>query len=567
MKASNTTPWIKYFDREKLDSEIPKCTMYEELCNCSKNKGHLTALYYYGTKVSYRHMIEKIDWYAAGFSDLGVREGDIVSFLTVSIPEAIYSIYGLNKIGAVCNFIDVRTDESHIIEYIKKAKSKVLIVLDYAFDKIRPHIYSLGLELIIVESARDSLLPSRKIMTRKRKITVKRDDNRILSNEEFEGLSVGKKVKPVEYKRDMPAVITRTGGTTGRSKGVVLTNENMNALYANFRDFDISGEDTKLLNFLPLAASYGIACGIHMALCMLTENILVPKFKAEDFAGLVYRHRPNHIIGVPLLYDYMMHSKKLQKIDLSFVQTMAAGGDSASISFEKDLYKFIKDRNVDYPLAQGYGLSETTSACAFGIRDIHKNGSVGVPCAHNIISVFKPGTSKELNIGEHGEICICGPTVMKEYLDEPEETANVIWTHEDGKRWVHSGDFGYMDEDGFLFIEGRLKRSIIRFDGHKNYPVQIEGVVDEHKCVRNSCVIPVRDLNHEQGELPLVVIEKEPKCRLTDEDLTKEIMQLCKRGLEERSWPVGVKIVNSIPTTDNGKNDYNKLIKIFEKHI
>lgn len=566
MKASQAKPWLKYFNKEMIERPLPECTMYEQLRECAKGKGNLTALSYYGTKVSYRHMLEKVNWYAAGFSDLGIKEGDIVSFLTVSIPEAIYSIYGLNRIGAVCNFIDVRTDESHIREYIKKAKSKVLIVLDLVFEKVRPHIYDLGLELVIVESPRDSLLPSRKLATRKTKIKLKSDDKRILTNEEFEGLSVGKMIEGVKYKKDMPAVITRTGGTTGKSKGVVLTNDNMNALYANFRDFDISGDGTKLLNFLPLAASYGIACGIHMALCMLTENILIPKFKPEEFPGLVYKHKPNHIIGVPLFYDYMMHSKKMQNMDLSFIQNMAAGGDSASKDFEERLEQFVKARGVKYPLAQGYGMSEVTSACAFGIRDVHKNTSAGVPCVHNTISVFRPGTTEELDIGERGEICITGPTVMKEYLDEPEETANIIWTHEDGQRWVHSGDFGHIDEDGFLYIEGRLKRSIIRFDGHKCYPVQIEGVVDSHKCVRNSCVIPVRDLNHEKGELPLIVIEKEPACPLTDDALIKEIMDLCKLGLEERSWPLGVKIIDKIPATDNGKSDYIKLIELFGKH-
>ncbi|MCQ2550813.1 MAG: acyl--CoA ligase [Clostridia bacterium] len=564
MKASKTRPWLKHYDEEKVNRPLPKCTMYEMLAEVSKDYGNLKALRYYGTEVTFAKLVDNIDYYANAFSAYGIKKGDMVTFLTVSIPESIYSIYGLNKLGAVCNFIDVRTDEGHITEYIKQSESKVLIVLENVFEKVK--LDELDLDLVLVQSAADSLKGFKKMaMKAKTKVNIPYGKS-IVKISEFAKGGEGTNATKVQYQEDMPAVITRTGGTTGKSKGVILTNDNMNAVYANFRDTDVSVPGKSVLNFLPLGASYGIACGIHMALCMVAENILIPAFKPEDFADLVYKHRPNHIIGVPIFYEYMMRSKKMQNMDLSFIDTMAAGGDTATANFEKTLREFTIERGVKFPLAQGYGMSECASACAFGARNVHRDGSVGTPCVHSIIGIFEPGTTDELDTGMTGEICIAGPTVMAGYLGEDEETKNTIWVHEDGTRWIHSGDLGHIDEDGFLFIEGRIKRSIIRFDGHKNYPVQIEDVVGKHPGVHNDCVIPVKDRSHVQGELPLILVEKDAQCTLSDEEFAKEIMDNCKAGLEQRSWPVACIVVPEIPITMTGKNDFMKLIKEYGEY-
>ena len=559
-KPSVAKPWLKYYKQECIDKPLPKCSMYGQLKESSHNSPNQTALEYYGTKVTYTQMMDKIDQYAAAFVELGVKPGEYVSFFTVSLPEAIYSIYGLNKIGAVCNLIDVRTDEEHTKEFMAKAKSDKLIVIDIAFDKVKRSLDELGIRTVILQSAGDSLDSFKRWqLKRKTHVHVHADGKRIIRNEDFAKMGENKSVAEIPYEEDRPAIVTRTGGTTGVSKGVLLTNDSLNAVYANFRDVVGTGKGGSFLNFLPLAASYGIACGIHMGLCMNVIDILIPKFKPDDFADLIYKYKPNYIIGVPIFYETLLHSRKMKNFDLSFCIAMAAGGDSANIGFERRLREFTKARNAKYPLAQGYGMSEGSSAVAFGVFDIHKDGSAGIPCVHTTISIFKPGTTEELDIGESGEICITGPTLMKEYLDEPEETAHVMWKHPDGQVWIHSGDLGYIDEDGFLFLEGRMKRSVVRFDGHKSYPVQLEDVVSKHPDVKNCCVIAIQDMTHDQGELPLVIAEPVPEFMGDREDLRKEIMELCAKGIEERSQPADAVIVDVIPVTNNGKNDITVL--------
>ena len=559
-KPSIVKPWMKHYDPEWAARPIPACSMYAQLKESSGNSLDQTALSYYGTEITYLEMMKKIDQYAAAYAELGVKAGEYVSFFTVSLPETIYSLYGLNKIGAVCNLIDVRTDKDHTKEFIAKAKSDVLIVLDLVWPKVADALDELGIRKVIVQSAGDSLPFFKKIAVKlKTKTQVPFDGKRILRDKELAAMGAGKQVEEIPYEKDRPAMVTRTGGTTGVSKGVLLTNDSMNAVYANFRDVVGTGKGNSFLNFLPLAASYGIACGIHMGLCMNVIDILIPKFSPDDFADLIHDLKPNYIIGVPIFYENLMHSPKMKNFDFSFIEAMAAGGDSANIGFEKRLYKFMSERNVRYPMSQGYGMSETSSAVAFGVFHTHKDGSAGIPAAHSTISVFKPDTTEELDIGETGEICITGPTLMKEYLDEPEETAHVMWEHPDGQKWVHSGDIGYIDEDGFLFLKGRMKRSVVRFDGHKSYPVQIEAVVNRHPGVKVCCVVPIQDRTHEQGEWPLVIAEPPEEFTGDMTELRQEIMTMCAEGIEERSQPVGCVIVDKIPLTDVGKVDFKHL--------
>lgn len=562
--ASIEKPWLKYFPAENIDKPLPQCTMYEWLKETCDGHHDIKAITYYGNSFTYGQMIDSIDRYAAAFTEFGIKKGEFVTLITHVIPETMYTIYALNKIGAVCNFIDPRNDLPHTVEFTRKAKSEVLILLDAMYEKFAPAFDDMGVKKIIVQEASQSLPPLKKLAMKLKGSKVPYDGKRIFKNADVEKLGIGKDVPCIPYEKDYPAVITRTGGTTGVSKGVVLTNDSLNAVSANFRDAGIKYEyGEKFLNFLPVGVSYGIGCGVHMGFNMTIENILVPKFKPDIFAKLIVKHKPNHVIGVPVFYENLMNSPIVKKMDLSFLSTTAAGGDSASAGFEEKLQKFFSDHGMTYPLAQGYGMSETSSAVAFGVQNIHRKGSAGVPCIHSCIAAFKPGTTEELPIGVTGELCISGPTLMKEYLYEPEETANVMWTHPDGTVWVHSGDLGRVDEDGFVFIEGRIKRSIVRFDGHKVYPAQLETVINSNPLIANCCVIGTKDMTHEQGFLPLVVFELTAEGKGKEDEMVKTVLEMCKTGMEDRSQPCGAVAIDKIPITNSSKNDYVALTKEF----
>ncbi len=573
--ATIDKPWMKYYDMVSDNDNPPKCTLYELVKErCKKlHFENKTALFYYGTEISFKKMFEIIEQYSAAFALIGVKKGEIVSLIAPPMPESICTIYALNRIGAVANIIDPRTDGPHTREFIKKAGSRVLVTLEMCFLHVEKHLDELGLDYVICEDPSASLPPLKRFAynLKSKKCDIPYDGKRVIRNADFFKFAEGKSVERVKYEPDMPAVITRTGGTTGISKGVVLTNDSMNAVAANFyltipeRTYGADSSES-FLNFVPLAASYGIVVSTHMSMTMGFKNIMIPKFNPDRFDKLVLCFKPRHIIGVPVVYEKLIYSPKIKGKDLSFIETMAAGGDSASESLEDKLDEFRIKHNIKYPIAQGYGLSEVSSACSFGFHSVHKKGSVGIPCYFNTIAAFEPGTKNELPIGEVGEICISGPTLMKEYLDEPVETADVMWAHSDGRKWIHSGDLGYIDEDGFLFIVGRIKRSIIRMDGHKVFPLQLEKIVLQHPAIENCAVIGVRDKDYSSAcHLPLICAElNNPSA--DKGTIAGELMQLCKDSIEKRSLPVGVVFVDKIPLTGLMKNDYKALEAEYENY-
>ena len=555
---------MKYYPKEALTAAVPKTTAYRYLKERNKDRMDEVAVHYYGTDITFTNLFKRIDEAARAFAAMGVKEGDMVSFLCVAIPECIACIYALNKLGATANTIDPRLDPENICRMIKESGSKMTMVINIAFPKLRAGLKDIAQEKIVVLSPATSLSPIKKmVMTHKTKTDIPYSDS-IIDWKTF--IAAGKapgapKAKEAPYKGDRTVVVAYTGGTTGFPKGVMLTNDSMNAVCFNFEHAGLdvrNGE--RFLGIIPVFTSYGVVCGMHMPLCMRAQLVPIPRFVPTEFGKLVKQFRPNHMISTPAFYDLLMESKEMKGMDLSFLTTLGSGGDTMNEGLSQKLSKFMKDHKIRYPLAQGYGMSEVSAAASFCVNDIYKEYSVGIPSVATTISIFDPETGEELSYNQIGEICIAGPTLMKGYFKRNAETAHVMRYHTDGQVWVHSGDLGYMDEDGFVFVKGRVKRMITRFDGHKVFPVNIESMVTARRTVRNCCVIGVKDRSHGQGEYPLVLVELDAS--VTDKDaLCKEIYHECLDKLEERGKPVAVLAVDSIPMTGAGKNDYITLEK------
>jgi len=562
-KISEERVWMKHYPEDVINQELPKCKAYDFMKECNKDRLDGTILQYFGRKISVRKFFDMIDETANAFTALGVKEGDIVSFVSVSVPECVASIYALNKIGATANTIDPRMDKESIRRMITESGSRFTVVIDVAWPKIVKIVDEIRQDKILIQSASRSLPLIKNLALRfaSRPVDIQYTE-KIQTWDVF--LSCGKGVKAVEapYVGDRAVVITYTGGTTGFPKGVLLTNDSVNAVAFNFRHTGIKYNiGDKFLGIIPIFTSYGVVCGTHMPLCMTCELICIPKFVPEELGKLVKKYRPNHMISTPAFYEMMMNSKEMENFDLSFLVTMGSGGDTMNEGLQEKLVQFMKDHNIKYPLAQGYGMSEVSAAASFCVDDVFKESSVGPPSVGTVISIFDPETGEEKDYNEIGEICISGPTLMKGYFNRPEETDNVIRIHEDGKRWVHSGDLGYIDEDGFLFIKGRVKRMITRFDGHKVFPVNIESMVAEYEEVRNCCTVGVNDRGHGQGHYPMVLVEL---AEGVDESVCKKIYEDCLERLEERGQPVAVIPIDQIPLTGVGKNDYRTLEEKYE---
>lgn len=342
-------------------------------------------------------------------------------------------------------------------------------------------------------------------------------------------------------------------------KGVMLSDESLNAsvVQCELSGFDFKRHH-KWLGVMPPFIAYGVVNGMHLPLCNGMELIVLPKFDPTKYDEILLKYRPNHIAGVPSHYNTIIHSAKLQNADLSFLLSPIVGGDGAEVHFEEEVNRFLNAHNCPTNLIKGYGMTEVCAAItATAKNEFNKVGSVGIPFTHSIVAVFENG--KELPYGQNGEICMRGPHVMMEYYKNEGETNIVFKKHEDGLVWVHSGDIGSIDEDGCVYIQGRIKRLIIRHDGFKVYPTLIESVVANHPAVQACCAVGKKDDGHNQGKLPVVFVVLKPEYRKSQDSIRTALAEYCEQELPEYALPVGFYVRDSLPLTAIGKVDYRTL--------
>ena len=559
--------WMKHYPETSRTAPFPKMKIYSFLKEVNKNRPHDSAIYYYGTKITVKRLIERIDQCADAFAALGVKQGDVVSLLSASTPESIIALYALNKMGAAVNAIDPRMDVKSISRMICGSGSEILMAIDIAYPKVAKILDEINQKNIIVQTSTTSLPPLKKLALKiATRSAVPFGKRGIISWDTFIAGAKNGVAQEVEYQGDATVAITYTGGTTGFPKGVMLTNDSMNAVAFNFIHAGIVLEKgQRFLGIMPIFSSYGLVCGIHMPLTLGLELALIPRFYPQKIGEYVRKYKPAHMIATPAFYEILIDSEEMKDFDLSFLLTMGSGGDSMNAGLETKLEAFLKSHNVRYPLAQGYGMSEVSAAATFCVNDRYKKGSVGIPCIATTIGIFNPDTGEEVGYNTPGEVCITGKTMMKGYYKNQGETDYVMRKHDDGQVWIHSGDIGYIDEDGFVYIQGRVKRMITRFDGHKVFPVTIESFIAEHELVHSCSVIAVDDKERLQGQYPMAVIELNAGVDVSKRDgICMEIYQKCQEQLEERGRPVAVVCVDEVPLTAMGKNDYRTLEKEFK---
>ena len=561
-KITEEKVWMKYYSEEAKNAKLPKCKAFDYVMELNKYRIHEPALHYYGADISFNNLRRKVDACARSFTAIGVKPGDIVSFLSASIPETIACVYALNKIGAAANTIDPRLDVKTIKKMIVESGSRILMVIDMAFPKVKVMMDEIKQDLIVVQYPTTSLPPMKRIL---KELTTHNNipySNKVIKWSEFITKGITTRYTEAPYVGDALVAITYTGGTTGIPKGVMLTNDSMNSVALNFMHCDVYHQyNDRFLGIIPIFSAYGMVCGMHMPLCMGMTLVPVPKFVPSSIGKLVRIYKPNHIISTPVFIELLINSMEVQGMDMSFLYTLACGGDSMNEGLENRLNEFRKEHGMKYPLAQGYGMSELSAAASFCVNRIYKQGSVGIPSLTVNVGIFDPETGEELGYKEIGEVCVTGASMMAGYFNKPEETAHVMRKHDDGQVWIHSGDLGYMDEDGFLYIKGRIKRMITRFDGHKVFPINLESMIAELPDVRNCAVVGCNDMEHSQGQYPLALLE------LADGAETgavcKRVYNYCRENAEERGRPVAVVAVKELLLTPMGKVDNRTLETMF----
>lgn len=550
-------PWLKYYSDEAKKAKIPECTIYDYLWESNREHLDNVALNYFGYKIPYRKMFEEINKVAQAFANLGIKENDTIIIAAVTIPEVIYAFYALNQLGAISNMVDPRTSERGIQKYILESKARYILTLDILAEKIQGAIRDTSIEKMITVSATNSFVGVRGIIfdivnTKSHNVKNVLPWKKFINNR-------NKVVEKSSYRKNKCCVIVHTGGTTGSPKGVMLTDDNLNAMVINAKasegDYEIGN---KFLNIMPPFIAYGLVNGIHMILSCGMENILIPQFNPDKFDKLLIKYHPTHILGVPTHYAKLFESKRLKNKDLSFLKIVGVGGDSLSVEMEKRIEEYLHMHGANITVATGYGMTEVSAAACGFHKNAYKVGSVGIPFLNTIIRITNIETLEEQSYNEQGEIWISSPTAMLGYDNNEEETKRVVYTDANGVKWIRSGDIGHMDEQGFLYIDGRIKRIIIRHDGFKVFPTQIENVIATCPEVKTCCAIGRADKDHSQGKLPVVYItlsrEKKDKMKLKE-----ELNSLCKQMLPEYMQPIDFVFIDKMPLTANGKVDFHEL--------
>lgn len=558
--ASQAKPWLKYYDQKFIDQTLPALSAFEYVCQRSKNHLNDTALEYYGRKFTYADLIVNVKKTAAALRGAGVKKGDIITVVSIMTPEIIALFYAADMMGATLNLVDPRYSVEGIREYIEEVDSHLLVCLNVVYERCRQAAKRTNVEKVIVLSPADSLPP---VMAVGYKLTTP-DKNKYASNvirwKQFIKGGEGQSTAAEPYDPDHACVVVHTGGTTGSPKGVMLTDDCFNGIALQFQAYPkLFHRGQKLMNIMPPFIAYGFACGIHLPLVLGFTVIIIPNLDPAKLGSLVLKHKPEHMFGVPTHYQQLASDPKLRDKDLSFIINYAAGGDSLSRGAEQTVNDFLAAHGARYPIAKGYGMTEVSSAATVAAGLDNKPGSVGIPMVNTVVAAFEPGTDQELPIGQRGELCISGPCLMKGYYNKPEETAILLRRHPDGRVWAHTGDMGYLDEDGFVYLDSRIKRMIIRHDGFKVFPSMIENVVSRHPAVHQCSVVGCADKDHVQGRLPFVYIVLKADTTAKKKQVIRELERMCAEELPEYVQPVAYKFIPSMPMTPVGKVDYRQL--------
>lgn len=568
--ASIDKPWLKYYSEEAILKDLPEATCYEYLVDCNKDNMNAVALSYMGKKITFKEFFDNVERVSKSLSAMGLKEKDIVSISLPNIPEAAYLFYACSKLGIIANMIDPRTSNDGFSKYIREVDSKYVFIIDSYYEKVKKLSSDGIVDKVIAVSPAESLPFGLNYAYRLKSFFdgVKDANKKVAFSDKIinwnKFLEEGKNilfVDSVHYEKNRPLVIEHTGGTTGVPKGVLLSNENINAVVMQsiMTGIDMKREHN-WLDIMPTFIAYGVGMGLHLPLTIGMETILVPQFDADRFDDLLVKYKPVHMVGVPSYWGTIINSKKLAKKDLSYIIAPTVGGDSMDITLEKNANKFLEDHGSTSKITKGYGMTEVCGGVSGTVDDNNQIGSVGIPFVKSNIGIFNPETGEELPFNTEGEVCITGPNIMLGYYNNELATNDILKVHDDGTTWIHSGDIGYMDENGALFIIDRLKRMIIRYDGFKIFPSQIEKVISSHCDVEMCKVVGVDDICHSQGKLPKAhIVLKE---NTLDEDVVlSNIKMLCESKLPEYMLPVEYKIREDLPLTPVGKVDYLALEK------
>lgn len=555
-------PWLKWFTQEQLDFEFAPMSMYQMMYQHNKGHEHEIALSYFGKRITYGELFAHVDETSRALLAMGVKKGDVVMMSLPNIPEASYVFYAVNRIGAVLNTFDPRTSVEVIKQDILESKGNILIVVDVVFPKIKEILSETQITNTVLVSPFDSLPFLLKCAAKLKAKRVKYPSTIIEWAAFIRKARAYTESIPDEFEAEQAAVVCHTGGSTGIPKGVMLSNESCNALIYQLLYTNYGFQRNKtFLNILPPFIALGLINATHLALCAGIHSILSPSFEPEDIPKLIMKHKPNIFMGGPIHFNMMLNDPNMEKENLCYLELCCAGGDKMPRETQMKIQEFLEEHHSKAKIWIGYGATETSAGTACMNNHCFKYESVGVPYLHNIFEVFDPETGEKLcGYGKVGELRVSSPTLMLGYYgSKSAETSRVVHTDADGRRWYCTGDLGHIDEDGLIYIDGRIKRIITR-RGFKIYPLHVEELILRHPAVKQCAVVGVPD--EIELNIPVANIVLHEGCEDQEKDVIAFVDHMVGEQLPEYALMAGYNFLKELPLTPIGKLDFRALEKI-----
>lgn len=547
---------------EKYTLDYPELTMFQVIERSCKNNPDDIAVEFYGKKITYAALYQRIIRCAKAFAAMGIGKGDAVTLCLPNIPQTLECFYALNRLGAIANMVHPLSAQTEITYYLNLSESKAIVTVDLFFENVSKAIADADHPVTAIVCRMQDELPlplaAAYLLKKGREVLKYPDtDNSILYKNFLKGASKVQELPEISFEKDRTAAILYSGGTSGLPKGICLTDLNFNAcaLQASVAmDVDIVPK-LRVLSCMPMFHGFGLGINIHIVLMFGACCILMPTFTKHSYAKALVKKCPNFIAGVPTIFEALLHLPELEGKDLSYLKGMFCGGDSLSVELKKSIDRFLKEHNAGIQVREGYGLTECVTASCLTPKDDYREGSIGLPFPDTYYQIVRPGTDDVLPYGEEGEIILRTPTLMTKYLKNPEETAAALHKLPDGNTWLYTGDLGFMDEDGYVYFRQRIKRMIIT-NGYNVYPGPIENLIDGVDEVAYSCVIGVKDPRRMQRVRAYVVLNDGVT---PSEELKEKIMSKLRLHVAKYALPREIIFRDELPKTLVGKVAYRKL--------
>jgi long-chain acyl-CoA synthetase len=550
-------PWLAYYGDVPHHIDYPEVTMYEALMQTVERCPQAVAYDFLGTTATYGQFAADIDCCADALAALGLKRGDRMTIAMPTCPQAVICFYAVNKLGGVASMIHPLSTATEIEFYLNLSRSRFALTLDAFYGKFKAVKDNTQLKKLVLARIPDYLGWLKRIgfnLTKGRKIPKVPEDPLVVWWRAMMTASHPRAPKSNAGFEDL-AVILYSGGTTGKPKGIMLSNRNFICEGMQVSAWgNLTGGDA-ILAILPVFHGFGLGVCINAAFMGGAKSILVPQFTPEDVAKLIRVKRPNFIVGVPTLFEALNRNPVFQKTNLSCIKAAFSGADTLPRVVKERFEALVRKQGGDTQLREGFGLTEAVTAIMAMPMTEYRESSVGVPFPDMAAKIVRSGTTETLPPGEEGEICLNGPAVMMGYLDQPEETAQALQRHPDGKIWLHTGDIGTMDADGFFYFRLREKR-MIKSSGMNVYPAQVEEQLYKHPAVREVCVIGVPDAKQVERVKGFVVL-KEPDA--AGPEMEKELIDFCRKDLIKWSCPREIEFRNELPLTLVGKVAFAEL--------